>query len=295
MPRINIKTGTIIEPQEFTGPNPEKQLQTFVEKHIYQLLNCYKLKSFYKIPGGEIDTLAITEDGIPCIIEYKYKKEDTILNQIVFYYDWLQQRPTKFEFERLVKENEITKKIEIDWSKIRLICIAKEYSKWDISLIKHIDTEIECWSYVYHKDELDIHPDANLGQFKKQKSYENKISTTTKEITLEDHREKAGEEGKKLLDTLRVEVLKLGDDIEEGYTPNYIKYFVKTTFLGLHVRRNHLTIQLRINEKTFKDPKKLAKDITSRKWTVTREMQIKNMDELNYALTLIKQAYDHQK
>ena len=292
MTRINLKTGGIIKPQEFSGGNPEKQLQSCVEKYLNQFFQCYFLKSFHKIPGGEIDTLAITEDGVPCIIEYKHKKEETILNQIVFYYDWLGQKSTKFEFERIVKENKNTKNINVDWSKIRLICIAKEYSKWDISLIKHLDTEIECYSYTYHENELDIHLDPIVNQFKKQKNYNSR--QTNIEITLEDHRNKANKEGKMLLDEVRKEIFKLGDDIEEGYAPNYIKYLVKTTFLAIHVRKKWLTIELRVDEKTFKDPKKFSKDISNRGWTTTREMKIDSTDKLKYAITLIKQAYKNQ-
>lgn len=292
MARINLKTGKIIKPQEFSGGNPEHQLQKYIESYLNQFFQCYFLKSFYKIQSGEIDTLAITEDGNPCIIEYKHKQEDTVLNQIVFYYDWLMQRSTKFEFERIVKENETTKKIDVDWSKIRLICVAKQYSNWDISLIKHLDAEIECYSYTYHENELDIHLDPIVNQFKKQKVYNGK--QTNKEITLEDHRNKADKEGKILLDKLRDEIFKMGDDIEEGYAPNYIKYFVKTTFLAIHIRKEWLVVQLRVNEKTFKDPKKITKDISQRGWTVSREMKIDSMDKLNYALNLIKQAYEAQ-
>jgi len=292
MARINLKTGKIIKPQEFNGGNPERQLQKYIESYLNQFFQCYFLKSFYKIPSGEIDTLAITEDGNPCIIEYKHKQEDTVLNQIVFYYDWLMQRPTKFEFERIVKENEVTKKIDVDWSKIRLICVAKQYSNWDTSLIKHLDAEIECYSYTYHEDELDIQLDPIVNQFKKQKIYNSK--QTTKEITLENHRNKADKEGKELLDKLRDEVFKMGDDVKEGYTPNYIKYFIKTTFLAVHVKRKWLVIELRVNEKTFKDPQKLAKDISHLGYTVSREMKIDSMDKLNYAFDLIKQAYKTQ-
>ena len=293
MTRINVKSGKVIERQEFSGKNPEKQLQDYVEKYLNEFFRCHFLKRLYKIPGGEIDTLAITEDGIPCIIEYKHKKDQTILNQIVFYYDWLNSRSAKYEFERIVKENETTKDIRIDWSKIRLICVAKEYSKWDISLIKHLDTDIECWSYTYHKDELDIHLDPIVNQHKKTKIDVNK-RIDTKEFTLEDHRNKANPEYRKLLDKLREEVFKLGDDITEGYTPDYIKYVVNTTFLSVHARKKWLLIHLRVNEKAFKDPKKLAKDISHRNWSVTREMKIRNTEELKYALSLIKQAYNYQ-
>ena len=88
--------------------------------------------------------------------------------------------------------------------------------------------------------------------------------------------------------------MKLGDDIEEGYAPEYIKYSVKTTFLAVHMRKKWLVIQLRVDEKTFKDPKKLAKDISNRGWTVSREMKIDSIDKLNYAISLIKQAYENQ-
>jgi len=294
MTRINLKTGKLIKLQQFKGGNPERQLQFYVEKHIRELLQCYFLKSFYKIPGGEIDTLAITEDGIPCIIEYKHKQEDKILNQVVFYYDWLVQKSSKFEFERIVKENKTTKDIEIDWSQIRLVCIAESYFKWDISLIKHLDTPIECMTYTYHEDELDIHLDPIINQFVKQKSYENK-QTTVKELTLEDHRNRADEDCKKILDKFRENVLKMGDDITEGYTPNYIKYFVNTNFLEVHIRRKWIIACFKPDEKNFTDPQKLAKDISHLKFSVTREIKISNEEELKYALTLVKQAYNFQK
>jgi predicted transport protein len=111
---------------------------------------------------------------------------------------------------------------------------------------------------------------------------------------LETHRNKASDDGKKILDKLREEVFKLGDDVTEGYAPEYIKYVVNTTFLTVHVRKRWLIIQLRVNEKKFKDPKKFTKDISNRKWSVTREMKIDNIDKLGDTMTLIKQAYDYQ-
>jgi predicted transport protein len=295
MTRVNTKTGKVIEKQEFEGANPEKQLQQVIEKHLNKFFQCYHLKSFYKVPGGEIDCLALSEDGYPSIIEFKHTKDETILNQIIFYYDWLQERSTKYEFERIVKENSETGTKMVDWSKIRLICVAKEYTKWDISLIKHIDTEIECYSYTYHKDELDIHLDPIINQYKKRRSFDAQNSATIKQITLEDHRNKADKECKLLFDSLRNKILELGPNVTEGYAPNYIKYVVKTTFASIHVRKKHLIIHLRVNEEKFNDKKNLAKDISSRKWSVTREFKIQDVKQIDYAVSLIKQAYEFQE
>ena len=295
MPRVNLKTGKIIEEDAFKSSTPEKELQKYIEKHLGLFFQSIYLKSFYKIPGGEIDTLAITEDGRPCIIEYKHKKDDKIINQIVFYYDWLQERSTKYEFERIVKENDNTSDKDVDWNEVRLITVAKNYSKWDISLIKHLDTNIECFSYSYHKDELDIYLDPIINQYKKRNTSSSLNSgNETKDITLDDHRNKASEKFKPVFDKFRNEILNLGEDIEEGFAPNYIKYVVNTTFLSIHVRKDWLILQLRIDKENFKDPEKLTKDISNRGWSVTREVKYDKNTGDQSAIALIKQAYEYQ-
>ena len=295
MPRVNLKTGKIIEEEKFKSSTPEKELQKYIEKHLDLFFQSIYLKNFYKIPGGEIDTLAITEDGKPCIIEYKHKVDDKIINQIVFYYDWLQERSTKFEFERIVKENEKTSELEVDWSEVRLITIAKNYSKWDISLIKHLDTNIECFSYSYHKDELDIHLDPIINQYKKINiSTISSSSSSNKTITLDDHREKASKEFKPIFDNFRREVLNLGENIEEGFVPEYIKYVVNTTFLAVHVRKHWLILQLRIDKNNFKDPENITKDISQRGWSVTKEIKFERNINIKAVIDIIKQAYKYQ-
>lgn len=294
MPRVNLKSGKIIKEEEFKSSTPEKELQKYIEKHLNLFLQSFYLKSFYKIPGGEIDTLAITEDGKPCIIEYKHKVDDKIINQIVFYYDWLQERSTKYEFERIVKENERTSELEVDWSGVRLITVAKNYSKWDISLIKHLDTNIECFSYSYHQNELDVHLDPIINQYKRRNTSTTANSTANKTITLDDHREKISKEFKPIFDNFRREVLNLGENIEEGFVPEYIKYVVNTSFLGVHVRKNWLILQLRIDKNNFKDPKEITKDISKRGWSVTKEIKFDKNTKIDVVMNLIKQAYDYQ-
>lgn len=294
MTRVNIKSGKIIEKEEFTGPNPEKQLQQYVEKYLNLFFQSFLLKSFYKIPGGEIDTLAVTEEGNPCIIEFKHKSDEKIINQIIYYYDWLQERSTKYEFERIVKENEKTKDLEVDWNNIRLITVAENYSKWDISLIKHLDTDIECYTYTYHKDELDIHLDPIINQYKKSVSHSSPNSSAVKELTLDHHRDKAEDSFKIIFDDLRREILNLGQNIEEGYVTEYIKYVVNTTFASIHVKRQWLIIQLRVDESNFSDPFNLTKDISNRNWSVTKELKFDINSDISQVIEIIKQAYEYQ-
>ena len=67
---INFNTGKLSKPQEFKGRNPEEQLQKIIVKYLPELFQCYFLNSLKSIPHGVIDTLAITKQGNPCILEY---------------------------------------------------------------------------------------------------------------------------------------------------------------------------------------------------------------------------------
>lgn len=81
----------------------EKSLQTLIEKHLEVFLGIRFLASEHstgKTHGGRIDTLGIDEDGCPCIIEYKRTTNENVINQGLFYLDWLMDH--KGEFELLV-------------------------------------------------------------------------------------------------------------------------------------------------------------------------------------------------
>ncbi|MBU3897076.1 MAG: hypothetical protein KJ697_04055 [Nanoarchaeota archaeon] len=289
MARINTKTGDIIKEITFAGTKGEAELQGIIEKYLPQLLKAYLIRSKYKMPKGEIDTLALSEDGIPCIIEYKREKDESIINQIVFYYDWLSQQSTKAEFEKLKDSVPELNSLTVDWSQgIRLIVIAKSFSKWDESLIRHLNTDIEVYTYSYHENELDLHRE-KIGLTERKSP-----ASTQRNITYEEHLVKADDSTKQILEELRTQVLNLGNDIEEGYTIGYIKYVVNTTFLSIHVYRTNLTLHLRVDEKSFTDPKKITKDISGRNWSVTREFKVESVEDIPYALELIKQAYEYQ-
>src|SRR5215212_4797039 len=81
----------------------EKSLQTLIEKHLEAFLGVRFLASEYstgKTHAGRIDTLGIDENGCPVIIEYKRSLNENVINQGLFYLDWLLDH--KAEFELLV-------------------------------------------------------------------------------------------------------------------------------------------------------------------------------------------------
>jgi RecB family endonuclease NucS len=52
--------------------------------------------------GGRMDTLGIDENGYPVIIEYKRERSENVINQGLFYLDWLMDH--RGDFELLVRD-----------------------------------------------------------------------------------------------------------------------------------------------------------------------------------------------
>jgi RecB family endonuclease NucS len=84
----------------------EKSLQSLIERHLEKFMSVRFLASEYstgKTHKGRIDTLGIDENGSPVIIEYKRALNENVINQGLFYLDWLLDH--KAEFELLVANN----------------------------------------------------------------------------------------------------------------------------------------------------------------------------------------------
>ena len=78
----------------------EKSLQTLIENNLETLLGIRFLATEHstgKKHGGRIDTLGIDENGCPVIVEYKRTLNENVINQGLFYLDWLLDHKAEFE------------------------------------------------------------------------------------------------------------------------------------------------------------------------------------------------------
>lgn len=76
----------------------EKSLQPLIERNMEAFLWVRFLASeFITTNGGRTDGLGIDENGSPVIIEYKRASNENIINQGLFYLDWLMDHKRDFE------------------------------------------------------------------------------------------------------------------------------------------------------------------------------------------------------
>jgi len=83
----------------------EKPLQTLIEANLQPLLNIRFIASEHstgKTHGGRIDSLGLDENHCPVVLEYKRSVGENVINQGLFYLDWLMDH--KAEFKLLVPD-----------------------------------------------------------------------------------------------------------------------------------------------------------------------------------------------
>ena len=125
---------TLIKPAKFMN---EKELQHLIERNLEVIFNCRLVASEFStgpVHGGRIDSLALSEENNPVIIEYKVVESSQLINQSLYYLSWINDH--RGDFEIAVQKAFPKEIIEIDWSSIRVICIAPEYKKYDLHAVQ---------------------------------------------------------------------------------------------------------------------------------------------------------------
>ena len=95
--KINAKKALQLNLKE-NGFGNEFALRDFFAENdnLYNILGIKFLAKEYQIPNGRMDTIGIDENGSPVIIEYKWKENDDVLSQGLFYLDWLKNNKPHF-------------------------------------------------------------------------------------------------------------------------------------------------------------------------------------------------------
>ncbi|MFD2179534.1 DUF5655 domain-containing protein [Veronia pacifica] len=151
--KINSVNGDVSELTSRSAAK-EKELQTLCELNLETLLGIRFLATeFVTSHRGRIDSLGLDENGCPVIIEYKRHANENVINQGLFYLNWLLDHKADFHF--LVEDKLGRDEVEnIEWSGARLICIATDFTRYDEHAIALIDRNIELMRYKYFGDDL---------------------------------------------------------------------------------------------------------------------------------------------
>ena len=290
---FNIK-GTVMEYQSGTV-TLEKELQTVIESNMNTFFGVTFLASEYRTTdGGRMDSIGIDENHCPVIFEYKRSVKENVINQGLFYLNWLLDH--KDSFKVLVIEKLGLKAAEnIDWTMPRVVCVAGDFTRYDESAIKQMNRNISLIRYKKFGNELLMFeqvnenvtaaiPDNNIAHAAKQ----------AKDKTFAEQYRNAKPEIKVLYDDLRNYILSLGDDISENSLKLYTAFKKIKNFVCAEVLSNKLLLHLRLDVGSIDYEEGFTRDTSKIGHWATGDVEvvIRNRADFEKAKLLIDRAYN---
>lgn len=287
----------------------EKDLQQLVENNLETIFNCRLIATEFStgnIHSGRIDTLAISEDNNPVIIEYKKVASSDLINQSLYYLHWIRDHKGDFQ---IAANRTLGKDIEVDWSDIRVICLAPEYKKYDLHAVQVMGANIELWQYKTHDngilniEEVYKRTTSTTNQDTADISSKNPVmveagkkaalTRKTATYTLEEHFENLDENILELFNTIRDYIVTIDSSIEETPKKNYIAYKTSQNFACLQTYKKKLTLFLKLDANEVNPMPKQGRDVSEigHFGTGDFELIIKDLADFEETKHLINEAY----
>lgn len=255
----------------------EKDLHELVAANMLTLLGIRHVRSEYatgRKHRGRIDALGLDRDGSPVIVEFKRSQNENIINQGLYYLDWLVDH--RAEFENLVRSELGSDAAgEIDWSAPRLVCIAKDFSTYDQYAVQQIDRNIDLIRYrLYGEDLLLLELVAGTTA-----SFRVVDETEGEGAEVPDDEEGGAQRGthahrlataapslKRLYEEARDYLLSLGDDVQERELKLYASFKQLRTFASIKVMtgKGCLYLQLALDPKSVEPVPGFVEDLSSK-------------------------------
>jgi predicted transport protein len=261
-----------------------------------------------KTHGGRIDSLGLDENDCPVILEYKRSVGENVINQGLFYLDWLMDHQAEFKLLVMERLGQAAAD-QIDWGAPRLICIAADFTKYDGHAVQQINRNIELIHYRRFGDDLLLLELANTASAASAKSTKNakpaKAAKQPDELaavakaggcdkTVAEFLATMPEPLTVLLASLEDYVFSLGDDVQRKELKLYIAFKRLKNFATVVPQKGRLLLYLHLDVGQIAPPPGIGRDVRQQgHWgTGDMELSLTKAADLDIAKPLILQAYE---
>lgn len=276
----------------------EKSLQNLMEKNLQDFLNIRFVASEYstsKSHKGRIDTLGLDENNCPVIIEYKRALNENVINQGLYYLDWLMDH--KAEFKLLILEKygkEVADSIE--WSSPRLLCIAGDFTKYDEYAVQQINRNIELIRYKKYGNQFILLELVNATTVASSQTISvgegsDSVQSTVVELLAKSHKDVQDR-----FDLLKEFLLALGDDVQMKTLKHYFafKRFGNFACVEVHPFKKRILVYVKVNPDSCVLEDSFTRDVRTvgHYGTGDLEITISTNDDLERAKPLLLKSYE---
>ncbi|MDR1888176.1 MAG: DUF5655 domain-containing protein [Zoogloeaceae bacterium] len=315
MSDIRLFRYSAADAQELAGKSVaiEKTLQNLIELHMETFLGIRFLATEYHTGAkhrGRIDSLGLDENGCPVIVEYKRHSNDNVINQGLFYLDWLLDHKADFRLLTMEKLGK-AEADKIEWSGTRLLCIAADFTRYDEHAVAQINRNIELIRYKLFGDDLllfELVNGASATSTNLPTTIENNTSKSDTKTTripaastlaMKTHSDQIATATPELLalfEKTRSFVLAQGDDIIEKPLKLYVAFRRLKNFVCMSLiskQDPHVFLYLKLDPTTVTLEQGLTRDVGNiGHWgTGNLEITLRTLADFEKIKGLIERAY----
>lgn len=283
----------------------EKSLQVLIERNMEAFLGVRFLASEYVTSnGGRMDSLGIDENGSPVIIEYKRASNENVINQGLFYLNWLMDHKDAFKWLVLERFGADAAKA-IEWGTPRLICIAGDFTKYDAHAVNQMNRNIELVRYRRFGEELLLFELLTSAAGRPGPTH---LSTDTddagasvprlrsKQKTVSQYLADADESLTDLYEAIKAYLVALGDDVQVKTLFDYIAFRRLKNFACVEVKPQirHIKVYVKVNPDSIALESGFTRDVRNVGHFGTGDLEIivANTADFEKAKALFDRSYD---
>lgn len=279
----------------------EKDLEEFINNNLTTLTGLQLIEEYSRIDNYIFDGLAYNgETNSFVIIEYKNVRCEHLVDQGFAYLGTMLKRKAEFvlKFNNLNNKNLSVK--DFDWSQSRVMFISPSFSNYQLDSSSYIKLPFDLYSIKRYED--------NIISFEKiedkKTNKEDFLSSTSiissdpvmKEIavyTEDDHLKKTDNTIKELYYQIKNRMYEWG---EFSIDPKkfYIAFKGRTNIVDIEFYNHHLKLWINLKKGLLNDSDKIMEDCTTKghRGNGDYEITLKNDDNLDYLMSLIKQSWN---
>jgi len=282
----------------------EKEIQDLTENNLKNIFGLEFVKSEFALNNFRIDTLAFDIDANAfVIIEYKRDKNFSVIDQGYAYLSLMLNNKADFILEFNENLDKTLKRTDVDWSQSRVLFVSPAFTNYQREAINFKDLPIELWEVKRFENNTvsyeQIQKAGAQESIKTISKTDKTIDNVAKEIKVyseQEHLENINEEIKELYEKFKSAIQNL-DNLEIKPKKKYIAFVAGKNVIDILPQKKALKMWINMNKGELDDTKGITRDVsTTGHWgNGDFEIQVKDDENLEYILSLVKQSIRKNK
>jgi predicted transport protein len=285
----------------------EKEIQDLVEGNVNELFGLDLVRSEFPIQSFRFDSLCFdAESNAFVIIEYKKGTNYSVIDQGYTYLSVLLNNKADFILEFNERMERTLKRDEVDWSQSRVIFVSPKFTAYQRHSIGFRNVPFELWEITRFENgsvsfnQIETQSDVDINSVSSGKS--DVVRSVSSEVVKVDeayHLNKSKNRPQHIIDLyhqIKERILAIGDDIEIKYNKQCISFRRYSPFADAVMYDKGIPLMINLRKGELNDPLDQCEDISEiGHWgNGDYRIYIQKPDQVEYAMSLVKQSYERQ-